>query len=149
SDCRACQRRQDPRAGQGDAPDARLRRELRLDERPVDHRDVHRRGVQRSLGQSPDFGIPHRCSDGRSPKNIETVTHPFAQLRLRLPTAAAIIAIAALPRPGAAQSPMWAGSWILNLSKSTYAPEPPPLKRATRRITVTGDRIAIADEMVG
>ena len=50
--------------------------------------------------------------------------------------------LAGQPQPG------WFGTWTLNLVRSTYSPEPPPFKRATRRIAPSGDDITIVDEMV-
>ena len=42
----------------------------------------------------------------------------------------------------------WFGTWTLNLARSTYSPNPPPYKRAIRRIERSGDDIKITDEMV-
>jgi hypothetical protein len=54
------------------------------------------------------------------------------------------------PRPHiAAQSSTWAGTWILNLAKSAYKPERPPIKRASRRIAQAGAQLTIIDEIVG
>jgi uncharacterized protein (UPF0297 family) len=44
--------------------------------------------------------------------------------------------------------PSWLGTWTLNLARSTYSPNPPPYKRAIRRIERSGDDIKIIDEMV-
>ena len=55
----------------------------------------------------------------------------------------------ALPGALAGQNqPSWFGTWTLNLARSTYSPGPPPFKRATRRVSSSGDDITIIDEMV-
>jgi hypothetical protein len=43
----------------------------------------------------------------------------------------------------------WAGTWTLNLERSTYIPERPPFKRATRRIDWSGEWVTIVDDIVG
>jgi len=54
------------------------------------------------------------------------------------------------PIPTRAQTSLsLTGTWTLNLAKSTYSPEPPPFKRATRRIQQADDRITIVDDIVG
>jgi hypothetical protein len=46
-------------------------------------------------------------------------------------------------------TPSWAGTWTLNLERSTYTPERPPFRRATRRIELSDDQVTIVDDIVG
>ena len=67
-----------------------------------------------------------------------------------LVVAASCLALVALPRTGAAQTPSsWFGSWTLNVARSTYDPGPPPYKRATYTIEPWGsDGMKVVYEMV-
>jgi hypothetical protein len=60
------------------------------------------------------------------------------------------VALAALPRASAAQTPSsWFGSWTLNVARSTYDPGPPPYKRATYTIEPWGtEGMKVVYEMV-
>jgi hypothetical protein len=46
-------------------------------------------------------------------------------------------------------SSSWTGTWTLNLERSTYVPERPPFRRATRKIEQSGEWTTIVDDIVG
>jgi hypothetical protein len=61
----------------------------------------------------------------------------------------ALIGLVALaPRDAAAQADPHAGTWVLNVAKSTYTPGPPP-KEQTSVFTVTGQALTAATKGIG
>lgn len=71
-------------------------------------------------------------------------------MRTRIFVAIAILTGAMLlPRTAAAQDyAPWLGTWSLNLARSSYDPGPPPYRRSTFTIALSGEGVTVVYDMV-